>query len=82
MKVEKAIESVIGDPDHSFSTESSHGIEAKYSILDKLNDSFTAQRNLSSDNKDSKKLSSMHTKFSECGFSGTLNNCPINISCK
>jgi len=62
--------------------ESSHGIETKYSIPDKLNDSFTTQRNLSSDNKDSKTCQACIPRFSECGFSGTLNNCTINISYK
>ena len=79
MKMEQAINSVIADPEHSFSTESSHDIEAKYSILDKLNDPFTVQRPHS---KDSKKCEACILKSSEYGFSGTLNNCTINISYK
>jgi len=53
--MEKAIDTVIIDPGHSFYTESSYNIETKYSTPDATNDSFTAQRNLQLDNKDCRK---------------------------
>jgi len=60
MKMKKAIDSVIADLEHSFSTESSHGIETKYSIPDKLlyyTEKFIIRQ------QGFKNLSSMHTKM-------------------